>query len=1229
MPGRVGFDPVDPTTVSIPIPVTINTQGMASITLPPPILSGSASDITLPTNIKGNTQITVSGTGIVGTVTAGSTITPLTAGNATSIAPGSTISLTNGGTIVFASGAAGIPSSFNSYSFPSAATTVPSVPGSWKGVGSLSQSTYASGQTTVTVDQNAQQALLTWQTFNIGKNTLLDFDQSAGGTDVGQWVAINKVAAGVAPSEIFGAIQAPGQVYVINQNGIIFNGTSQVNTGALVASSLPINDNLVNRGLLNNPDDQFLFTQANQVAGTSGPTPAFTAPAPPTTGTVARMDGSGNVTTGAAAGSDGDVIVETGAQLTSLANAENVGGKIALVGPNVANNGTITTPDGQAILAAGNQVAFAAHNSSDASLRGLDVYVGSVDSTSGTALNTGLIEAPQADVTMTGKNVDQNGVIDSSTSVSLNGRIDLLADYGTQAMISSSLMTATFEPTLTGTVSFGANSVSQILPQTSSSATVVGSQLALSSVVNVEGGSIYMAPNSTLLAPGAIATPGALGLAGQTLGSGVNFNAGSFVFTSGSDLFYNTTGQIYLDTGAAIDVSGSENVSASVAEDVVAAQLLGSELANSPLQRDGPLRGQTIYVDLRETGVYDGTPWIGTPLADVSGYINLIPHTVGELTANGGTVALNAGSSVVTKNGSEVNVSGGWINYQGATVQTTKLISGSQIVDIAQATPDQVYQGILGGFVVKSTKYGLSQTYNSAETTEQYDPGYLQGSNGGTLSISSPSMVLAGNLFGNTVAGSQQRTAQTSLSSTYAGASFLPTVFANQGIPAYGSLSLLFDVQGSGSLSQISPNVSFQTDANIAASPVTIPDFNAASSSLPVDLENNVVLSQDLVNSSGFGNLKITTNEGGSYSPTGAVMADGGGLITLPTGVNLDLAAGGSLNFTAANMIIDGSITSPGGSLSFTTSALSPYELAIYGRDNSFPPVDPNRGTFSLGSGASLIVGGTIVDDRTGADAPLLYAGGSVSIAAYNATLSDGSSIDASGGVRISNNNALTYGNGGIISIAAGEDPDVNAKEVGGILAYDPSEVSLSAYSGATGGSLTLQGPFFQIGGDTLQDAQPAGATTLLSPEFFSQGGFGTFTIHAVGEQTGSQTLPTILIAPGTSLAPEAESLTASVTPYGATLTPALLPNAALRTPVSINLQAPGVANGSTVVTVGNIVMSAGSSITTDPQRSGGGVALTGNNVTVLGEIIAPGGSITVAGGSSSLTGATGDAPHS
>src|SRR4029079_2821548 len=126
--------------------------------------------------------------------------------------------------------------------------------------------------------QTQQQAILNWKTFNVGKDTTLRFDQSEGKSDKGKWIAFNRgTDPSGSPSQILGSIKADGQVYVINQNGIIFGGTSQVNVHTLVASSLPINDNLLNRGLLNNPDAQFLFSALPVAAGKT--TAAFTPPA--------------------------------------------------------------------------------------------------------------------------------------------------------------------------------------------------------------------------------------------------------------------------------------------------------------------------------------------------------------------------------------------------------------------------------------------------------------------------------------------------------------------------------------------------------------------------------------------------------------------------------------------------------------------------------------------------------------------------------------------------------------------------------------------------------------------------------------------------------------------------------------------------------------------------------------------------------------------------------------
>src|SRR5260221_252665 len=141
--------------------------------------------------------------------------------------------------------------------------------------------------------------MLNWSSFNIGKQTTLTFDQSLGGAAKSSWIAFNKVndPSGI-PSQILGQIQAPGQVYVINANGIIFGGSAQINVNTLVASALSINDNQVSRGLLNNPDGEFLFS--------SGPN-----------GTLAPLSDP----------QPGNVEVQAGAQISTPTTTDHVGGR--------------------------------------------------------------------------------------------------------------------------------------------------------------------------------------------------------------------------------------------------------------------------------------------------------------------------------------------------------------------------------------------------------------------------------------------------------------------------------------------------------------------------------------------------------------------------------------------------------------------------------------------------------------------------------------------------------------------------------------------------------------------------------------------------------------------------------------------------------------------------------------------------------------------------------------
>ncbi|MGA3170395.1 MAG: filamentous hemagglutinin family protein [Chthoniobacteraceae bacterium] len=1026
----------------------------------------------------------------------------------------------------------------------------------WTGAGQPSETTAANGRTIVTVAQTSPDAVLTWSSFNIGKETTLDFNQSKSGVAPDSSIAFNIVEDPSAnPTQILGSIEAPGQVYVINQNGIIFGGSSQVNVHTLVASSLPIDMTLVHQGLLNNPDDQFLFSAISQPAGQNG-TPAFTPPA-----------------SYLANGADGDVTVQAGAQITVPANAANVGGRVALIGPDVDNEGNIYTPDGQTIIAAGLQVGFLA--SSDAELRGLDVYAGSVSDSgnpdAGVATNAGFIDVPQGDIYMIGKSVDQMGVLDSTTSVTLNGRIDLLSQYNS---ISGDGVTgaAAFSPQSSLGVVFGPDSVTEVLPDLSSVSTINIAGFTLNSEVNVQGRTIDMQKDSMLYAPNAT----------------VNLDAGTWFYQLLSDIpstnFINNGGQIYLDSGATIYAAGSIDVPAPVDQNIIQVQLLGPELADSAAQRNGILAGQTINVDIRDSGSYDGETWVGTPLVDdVSSFVALIQYTAGEFTINGGTVNLSAGGSVVMQPGSQVNVSGGWIDYQGGMVSTSEVISDGNIYPISEAYPDMVYQGFnFGTYTLSDPKYGISYSYTDPLLDlSHYENSYVSGGNGGSISIVSPSVALDGQLIGSTTAGPRQQSINLST----------PNSLAATSMPAPSSISLVFEeVEANASFQDESPtppSIVFSANDNLPAVGPFSTDANGDPAALPTARLDEVILSPDLFTTDGFGSLKINNDAGD---------------VTLPAGVSLDPGPGGSISIFAANVYLDGSITAPDGSLAFTAYNYSP----LLGTPSTQPPVNPDTGHFVLGAEASLNTAGLTVDDRKGApDAdltPQVDNGGGISIDSYSTDLVAGSVIDVSGGVILGTGGTPSYGNGGSISIAGGQDPAISANIDGQLVLGS----ELEGYSGAKGGALSISAQFVQIGGDSSK-----AYTQVISPSFFSQGGFSNITLSGFGG---------LDILPGTDIDPVITSLVAMPGAVGSeiNLVQTVLP-VGERDPVSLALKAPGLSNTFTggLTYPGNLVMGEGAAIDTDPGVS---VSLSGGTVAVLGSIVAPGGSISISGAATSAS---------
>jgi hypothetical protein len=1038
-------------------------------------------------------------------------------------------------------------------------------------------------------------------------------------------VALNRVLdPSLAPSQILGTMKGIGTILVINPNGVVFGGGAQVNARSLVVSSLPINKNLANpvpapdvsHALLDNPDLQFMFSSLKEGTGDFDPEAGDYADS---------MLGS--------RGYCGDITIQAGAKLTSTA----AGGLIALFAPRVYQEGSILAPDSQVILAAGQQVGLVAHATEDASLRGLDVFVGKVTDPDapvldggenaidyGLVANRGLVEAARGSIVLAGKTIEQNGALLSSTSVKYNGRVDLLADYLSQ-VVTPTTGPIFFNPTETGVVTLGAGSVTQILPEWENTETVdaAGAQKFLPSQINIEGEAVHFAAKSDDPASGAIVL---------APGGKVAVRAGKWFEDSAKYSLLATAGQVYLDSGVSIDVAGSLDVTASVGKFFIPVELRSAELADSPLQRDGALYQKTVCVDMRQYGTdsASGLDWVGSPIANLFGYLGTIQNNVAELTAPGGSVTVCAGESFVMQSGSSINVSGGSISYADATVNPSRLLSDGIEYDISKATPGLVYSGVVD-----------PSGHSRVET------GYKQGANAGTLAISAPAMALDGGFYGAATTGPWQRmsvavaadkilkTAHTVALSSPTDANLALDSAAERlvrqawRLPTAGALSLVFhgkDANDPDALktaasyySPTPPEFTFKTPGKLTPAAVFAPgDYD-----LSAERRAACHLSSDVLSAGGFGQLGVDNSDGD---------------IVLPAGASLNGRPGGSISLTGANVDIQGGIALPGGSVALQANNLTWYASD----DESFliSKYDPGRGHIRLGAGAAIRTEGLMVDDRlsssTAYASPLITSGGSITIKALSVDLETGSLMDVSGGVSIGANGKVTYGDGGNLAVEAGMDPVRSfliRDSLGNRLGHLDWNGTVKGYSGAKGGSLKIMAPAVAVvptidGGKTIRTIYETDGYTLmeLTPDFFYEGGFNSFVIQGVGRND----LDAVRIETGVNLAPVVRSV--QLDPSGAAqLAPCQL-SVGLRMPVSLEFSAPDVSASFLDSNYYNnrsemeVVMEPGTMIATGPAGQSsdgkpvvGTVTLRGDVVSVQGSIQAPGGTIAIKGSSSKL----------
>src|ERR1700749_3845742 len=87
---------------------------------------------------------------------------------------------------------------------------------------------------TTEIHQSSTDVSIDWLSFSVGSQETVAFLQPSTSA-----VAVNRISQGNG-SEILGHLEANGQVYLINPNGVLFGKGAQVNVGGLVASTLDV-----------------------------------------------------------------------------------------------------------------------------------------------------------------------------------------------------------------------------------------------------------------------------------------------------------------------------------------------------------------------------------------------------------------------------------------------------------------------------------------------------------------------------------------------------------------------------------------------------------------------------------------------------------------------------------------------------------------------------------------------------------------------------------------------------------------------------------------------------------------------------------------------------------------------------------------------------------------------------------------------------------------------------
>ncbi|MGB9128844.1 MAG: filamentous hemagglutinin family protein [Thiobacillus sp.] len=866
------------------------------------------------------------------------------------------------------------------------------------------------------------------------------------------------------PSVIAGSIsQAPGQranLTMVNSNGIAFMGGSQVNLNSFTASTLDIQDHFLDNFL---PQGETKPQFENALDG--GPARGF-------------------------------IKVFEDAQITAGSQ-----GRVILIAPTVVNKGKVAAPDGQIIVAAASKAYLRSAGGelngllievdSPAGLNNFDAANGSVrdgqldgqtvnltnaaEDKLGHVTNLGELTTPRGNVTMVGYAVNQMGIARATTSVVSGGSVYLLAK-------DTAVEVATQTPgsSRAGRVVLGQDSLTEILPEVADTATTqdgtAGTALDRPSRVRVVGQDIRIEGAARDARDQAIAGSGAriLAPAGEVELIALDNPQADFFSGGATDIFSggaaaSTAARVHIGSGARIDVSGLRDVAVAAGRSVVEIDLRGDELKDSPINQQGPLRGQKVFLDvdraLAESDAGKPTLVARDTLLSLKAQQQ---RTVAERSTVGGKVKVYSKGETIIEPGVAIDLSGGSLKHAAGNIKTTLLTSGGKLVDLAEANAEVRYDGIATRFVIDYGRWNRQEVIDLGQSY-RYDTGFTEGKDAGSLETFG-----IGGLFaqpaiaGNTVTGERQR----ALGIQPRGARW--TV-------GYDDVSSLDKnkVQADGYDTQ---DYKLNQAVILSSSAVALPEGFRFGDTLPAELKSNLALDSRALAENRVAELTVLNNQ--AIAVRNAIQAPQGGGVTL-TGANIDVAA----DITASAGVIALTARNTAGQLAdvLPTPRLTVADGVRLSTRGAW--VNDLPGAGGRTANAPLIDGGTIA-----LNAQSVTNGPGSFVAQGELALGQAVTLDADSGAWLKPNGKVAGGDGGSIALS-------------GFTVLGLDGVDMHAYGVDKGGTLKLGSNGIQVGG--TPGAVP-GALDLDSG-LFERGGFARYALTA---------LTRLEVADGTRIAP-------------------------------------------------------------------------------------------------------------